>query len=220
MVWTSRSTTTMPRPRFATADTQLQRSILDAAKAEFAAKGYEAASLNRILLAAGLSKGSFYYWFDDKLDLAATVFIEAAKPMSVIDAFRPVATADEYWAELHRFTFDRLKNIDSKRAETEVVMKLAKAMLDEPLLRERILPQMAEGRATIAAFMQRGVELGAIRSDLSITVLLQLMQDVKMSLFKSLYPGEHVLTDGELASFSGLILDLMKRIAAPPTKGG
>jgi len=205
----------MPRPRFATADEKLRQRILDAARAEFAAKGYETASLNRILLAAGLSKGSFYYWFDDKLDLAATVFLEAARPMSDVVELEPVNSVEEFWAELHRFTYERLEKFDAKRAETELVMRLANAMLEDKTLREKILPGMAEGRAKIVAFMRRGVELGAVRTDLPIETQLQLMQDVKTSLFKSMHPKDTMLTDAELRAFSDLILDFVRRICSP-----
>jgi AcrR family transcriptional regulator len=45
---------------------------LEAAAKEFVAHGFEAASLNRILDDAGISKGAAYYYFDDKTDLYAT----------------------------------------------------------------------------------------------------------------------------------------------------
>ena len=209
----------MPRPRFATADAQLRRSVLDAATREFSSKGYEAASLNQILLAAGLSKGSFYYYFDDKLDLATTVFLEVAGPMSNIPELGVPSTVDEFWAELYRMSYERLRDIDVKRVDSEVVMRLAHTMLEQPQLSQRILPRMAEGRAKIAAFMQRGVELGAIRKDLPVPVLLQLLQDIKTSLFKSLYPGDRVLSEEELRAFTDLVLDMGRRVGAPK-KGG
>jgi AcrR family transcriptional regulator len=205
----------MARPRFATADAQLRQRILDAARSEFAAKGYEAASLNRILLTAGLSKGSFYYYFDDKLDLAATVYLEAARPMAEFGEIETPNSVEEFWAEFHRFSFERLRDIDVKRTETELVMRLAHVMLENPELMARLMPLFAGGRARLAAFLQRGVELGAIRSDLPVAVLMQLMQDMKTSLFKSMYPEERLITEDELRSFTELILDMGKRLGAP-----
>ncbi|MCB8978570.1 MAG: TetR/AcrR family transcriptional regulator [Ardenticatenaceae bacterium] len=43
-----------------------KQKLLDAALAEFNAYGYEQASINRILDAAGMSKGQFYYHFKNK----------------------------------------------------------------------------------------------------------------------------------------------------------
>jgi AcrR family transcriptional regulator len=54
-----------PRPLDAHAAERLRK----AAAAAFGAKGLEDASLNEILGAAGMGKGSFYHWFGDKAAL-------------------------------------------------------------------------------------------------------------------------------------------------------
>jgi AcrR family transcriptional regulator len=59
----------MVRPRFAKLPPAQQQAILRAALDEFAAHGFHDASLNRIIEAAGISKGSMYYYFDGKQDL-------------------------------------------------------------------------------------------------------------------------------------------------------
>ncbi|MBL8950092.1 MAG: TetR/AcrR family transcriptional regulator [Myxococcaceae bacterium] len=209
----------MPRPRFATADAALRQNLLDAARDEFASKPYEAASLNRILLAAGVSKGSFYYYFDDKTDLAATLFLELAKPMATIGEFERPSSPAAFWAEMHRISYARLKDIESMRTEYECVMRIASAIATDEALRDRVMPMFAPGRAKMMELLQAGVDVGALRSDLPMPALMQLLQDVKMSLFKSLYPADHVLSEAELRSFTDLVIDLAKRISASP-KGG
>ncbi|MEU1482678.1 TetR/AcrR family transcriptional regulator [Streptomyces sp. NPDC005752] len=47
-----------------------RQKILDAAGQEFEARGYGGASVNRIIAAAGATKGAFYYHFTSKQDLA------------------------------------------------------------------------------------------------------------------------------------------------------
>lgn len=63
----------MVRPRFANLPSAQQQAILNAALDEFAAHGFHDASLNRLIDAAGISKGSmyyyYYYYFDSKDDL-------------------------------------------------------------------------------------------------------------------------------------------------------
>ena len=49
------------------------RRSCGAALDEFAAHGFHDASLNRVIDAAGISKGSMYYYFDGKEDLYAYV---------------------------------------------------------------------------------------------------------------------------------------------------
>src|SRR5262249_42362387 len=95
----------MPRPRYENLDADKKQRLLDAARREFARHGYELASLNSILDDAGFSKGSFYYHFDDKADLALPLIAAEAKT-----AYEPLAhvklpaTADEFWAELRRIS--------------------------------------------------------------------------------------------------------------------
>ena len=63
----------MPRPRFERLDEDKRSRILETSAREFANRGFDGASLNRILSEAGISKGAAYYYFDDKADLFATV---------------------------------------------------------------------------------------------------------------------------------------------------
>ncbi|NLN27629.1 MAG: TetR/AcrR family transcriptional regulator [Firmicutes bacterium] len=54
---------------FSRLDPAKQKRILDAAMAEFARYGYEQASTNRIVQAAGIGKGMLFHYFKSKLDL-------------------------------------------------------------------------------------------------------------------------------------------------------
>jgi len=59
-----------------------RQELIDAAIEEFGEKGYENASLNNILKEAGISKGTFYYHFDNKEDLymyLISIFIDEKK---------------------------------------------------------------------------------------------------------------------------------------------
>ncbi len=59
----------MPKPTFFNLPDEKKRTILDAAIEAFIAHGYEAASVSQIVAEAGIAKGSFYQYFEDKLDL-------------------------------------------------------------------------------------------------------------------------------------------------------
>ena len=63
----------MARPRFQNLDQETRNHILETAAEEFAAQGFDGTSLNRLIESLGISKGSFYYYFDDKADLFITV---------------------------------------------------------------------------------------------------------------------------------------------------
>lgn len=59
----------MPKPTFHNLPEDKRQRILEAAIDEFATASFEAASVNRIVRAAGIAKGSFYQYFDGMLDL-------------------------------------------------------------------------------------------------------------------------------------------------------
>lgn len=91
----------MPLPRFHNLPVDKQRAILDAAAAEFARHGFESASFNRIIAAAGISKGAMYYYFADKADAYGAVLDDVLD--RVVEAVRDLpgpADAGGYWAAL------------------------------------------------------------------------------------------------------------------------
>lgn len=59
----------MPKQTYFNLPEDKQKRILDCAVDEFAEKGYRAASISHIVATAGIAKGSFYQYFDDKEDL-------------------------------------------------------------------------------------------------------------------------------------------------------
>ena len=61
--------TFMPKQTFLNLPEEKRRSVVEAAVDEFAEHGYKAASINRIVANSGISKGSFYQYFEDKMDV-------------------------------------------------------------------------------------------------------------------------------------------------------
>jgi AcrR family transcriptional regulator len=59
----------MPKQTFFNLPEVKRQTIIDVAIEEFADYGFESASINRIVANSGISKGSFYQYFEDKLDL-------------------------------------------------------------------------------------------------------------------------------------------------------
>jgi len=57
----------MPLNRFLNLPNEEKERVLGISKVQFAINGYDATSLNLLLKELGISKGQFYYWFEDKL---------------------------------------------------------------------------------------------------------------------------------------------------------
>jgi AcrR family transcriptional regulator len=211
----------MPKPTYETLDEGKRTKLLEAAMKEFAAHGYELASINRILEEAGFSKGSFYYYFEDKLDLAATVFFVCAEPETKLLPLADPKNAEEFWIELRRNSLERLKKLESKRLEYSALIRLANALLSNVELAARVMPMFVTGREMMMNFFKRGVELGALRSDIPLTTLMSIIEAMKTAAYKAAYPNDVVPSDPEMERFSDFVIDLARRVsAAPPKKEG
>ncbi|MFF8382620.1 TetR/AcrR family transcriptional regulator [Streptomyces kanasensis] len=91
----------MPLPRFHRLPSDTQAALLAVARAHFARAGRDAASFNRIIAEAGISKTSAYHYFDGKEDLFDAVVGDAARrTLAALGPWTEVATAGELWAQL------------------------------------------------------------------------------------------------------------------------
>ena len=64
----------MPKPTFFNLPEEKRQQIVDVAIDEFAENDYADVSISRIVARAGIAKGSFYQYFDDKEDLYGYLF--------------------------------------------------------------------------------------------------------------------------------------------------
>jgi AcrR family transcriptional regulator len=208
----------MPRPRFDRVAAEKRDALLDAAAQEFGAHGYENGSINRILLSAGLSKGSFYYYFDDKADLAAAVLDrEASLHVAMLDQIREPDTPAEFWAELDKLVERGTEQLrKSPRAATDALMRLGTAVSHHPELRAKLETSvLMKSASKLGALWSRGQAVGAVRKDLPVQSLLVLVQDIKISLVKLLLPPDRAPTDEELDRFIAIHVDLIRRVMRP-----
>jgi AcrR family transcriptional regulator len=208
----------MPRPRFLRATPALRQSLLDAAVAEFGEHGYAGASLNRILLAAGLSKGAFYYYFDDKADLAAAVLERELARWQIRD-LKLGDSAAGFWSELEQYLWQTLEQLRAMPATRDVITRLGAAIGQDAALRERLLPLMAESQHHLASVWERGQQLGAVRNDLPATTLITVAQAMKTALSGAMLPIDRAPNDDEMDEFTRVYLDLLRRMCEPAKKG-
>jgi AcrR family transcriptional regulator len=205
----------MPRPRFSRAPADKREALLDAAAQEFAAHGYDDASVNRVLLAAGFSKGAFYYYFDDKPDLAAAVLDrEAGRYLHIWADLRKPKRAQDFWKEIERTLARGTAELKAApAARIDAMLRIGTAMSRNPELAERMMtPAFREATTKLAAFWKQGQEVGAVRVDMPVATMLSLMQDIKLALVKALLPHDRTPTADELVAFGKLHLDMVRRV--------
>lgn len=165
----------MARNRFDNLDAERKERMLAAAADEFAERGYGGASLSRIIEAAGISKGLLYYYFNDKEDLFATTIevglerlIDEAGGFSIDHL-----TASTYWDALRNVAIQSME----QRSRDTWFVRLALAfprLRDEPAAAAAVGPALEWGRRFTEKLLVRGRELGTIRRDVPLGLLVDL----------------------------------------------
>jgi AcrR family transcriptional regulator len=190
--------------------------LLDAAAQEFAAHGYDDASVNRILLAAGFSKGAFYYYFDDKPDLAAAVLErECGRYLHLWAELKKPAHTEDFWREIDRVLERGTAELHATPGvRIDALLRIGTAISHSSELAQRMMtPAFREATAKLASFWKQGQEVGAVRVDLPVTTLVAILQDMKLVLVRALLPHDRTPTADELVAFGKVHVDLVRRIA-------
>jgi AcrR family transcriptional regulator len=147
--------------------------LFQSAAEEFAARGYEAASLNRIIERAGIAKSSLYYYFDDKRDLFEQLV------QSVVERFvRDIGgfdyrtlTAETFWPAIEALF---VKGVAfSERNMWSVHMGQLFYRLRTREKRDAAGGLMGLAGGWTAALLRHGMRLGVVRTDLPEGLLIQ-----------------------------------------------
>jgi AcrR family transcriptional regulator len=206
----------MARSRFERLDAEKQEAILRVAADEFAERGYEAASLNRIIDRAGLSKGSMYYYFEDKADLFSTVVERAtAVVLRLVGGFSVAElTAENFWA-----TFERLLRRSAEYMEDHTwYVKLARSfyrLRGRPGGGKQTARLFDVARRWTAAILGRGQELGVVRRDLPLPFLVEATLAVGEVEDRWLLEHWDDLSAGQREGLVDADVDLLRRLLAP-----
>lgn len=210
----------MPRPRFERLDPEVQDRILDAAAAEFAAHGAQAASFNRIIQAAGISKGAIYYYFDDKEDLFLTVVRRAV--LRLRDRVGGMAVGEmpesDFWGAVEAL----IRDTWAATLETPDALPLTKAALAlgvNPARTEAVAGFLDEMHDWIGRVLAHGQTLGAVRDDLPLPLLARLVGGAGQAMdewtLEAMGSGELDATESDMERVIGIYVDTLRRVAAP-----
>ncbi len=203
----------MPLPRFERLDPDKRSLLLSIAADEFATKGYETASLNDILAAAGLGKSSYYNYFADKEDLYATVIEDAFA--RVVDRVPPpdlgALDAASFWPALEAFT----SAMTAAVAHTPGFVNLFRplhAMSRRPT--PRFQPIVARMRENYRLGIEAGRAIGCVRDDLDIDLLISILQAADAALDDHLLKQWRV-DPQQMRAHGRLAFDTIRRLLEP-----
>jgi len=87
----------MPSERFLRLPEEKQQAIFDAAMEEFTHVPYDKVSINKIIRKAGISRGSFYTYFEDKGELLSFVLEDTGKRWRELCMKYLKETGGDFW---------------------------------------------------------------------------------------------------------------------------
>jgi AcrR family transcriptional regulator len=205
----------MVRPRFAKLSPGQQQAIRQAAADEFAAHGFHDASLNRVIEAAGISKGSLYYYFDGKEDLY--VYVAQAGLEQLVADLGPFEVPSErdpdaFWSTLEGY-YVRLMTALSASPQLAAIIRGWIAAPKSTALQQA----QQEAEQAVLPWIDRtlaaGQRAGAVRSDLPAGLLIAVVAGMGQAMDTWLLTQQPEAED--LPRLIGQLIDLMRGALDP-----
>ena len=209
----------MARPRFRNLDRETRHRILETAAAEFAARGFEGTSLNQLIDRLGISKGSFYYYFDDKADLFTTVVDYAwatVLPVERLDLAQ--FGADSFWPALQSL----MREARARVHDNPWLVGFTRLMYDPPesiSVREALAEKFAEVRQWQAGLIRRGQDVGAVRSDMPPELLQAMLAGADEAGDRWFVDNWDRLEEAEIERLFEEVFAIYRRMLARPPAG-
>lgn len=188
----------MPLARYKNLASAKKQSILHSAEREFSEHGFDRASLNRLVSNAGFSKGSFYYYFEDKGDLFVTV-LEAHFPSRVWLDQSGLLTAggsSAFWAAFRSYLMTQYEHIGHHPRSAHLLSALD-GLSEAHFATTSLHAHRARTVAEMTEVVERGRQVDAVRSDLPLTLLTDMWNGLQRSFTEWLLKDWAVLSRDE-----------------------
>ena len=199
----------MPLNRFLNLPDEEKERVLGISKIQFAIHGYDATSLNLLLKELEISKGQFYYWFEDKADLFFTVMKEGLDALRLrLDEHGQPTSPTDYWVHMRESRLITERFWDDYDF-VEIGQMVSQQIPSNHPIYERLVLCSAPLQSHFREGLRLGQEWGLVRTDLSIEVLQNLTDGVGDAFYG---PTLQTYTKGKPPSEETLLLhDLLGR---------
>lgn len=208
----------MARPRFQNLDEATRRRILETAAVEFAANGFEGTPLNRLIKSLGISKGSFYYYFDDKADLFITV-VDHAWSVLIPAEITDIGELNErdYWPTLEVMMGEGRRRV----RENPWIVGFTRLIYDppeNPAIRDALSERFKQAREWQADLIRQGRRLGTVRDDLPVELLQYLLVGADEAGDRWFVENWDHHTEDEIERLFTEVFAIFRRMVEPPPR--
>ncbi|MCB1367412.1 MAG: TetR/AcrR family transcriptional regulator [Rhodobacteraceae bacterium] len=188
------------------------------ASAEFAEHGFTRASLNRIIAAVGMSKSSFYHYFENKTDLFRQTLDSALAPfIAARDSFDlDQLDSQTFWPEIREMT-SAMALMANRSPELLMVGRMFYRSFENPGERELTRDIMDMARDWMQGLIARGQELGLVRRDLPPDFMIDALMALGTGIDRWFLQNWEKLSETERLHLNDQAFDLLRRLMVPMT---
>jgi AcrR family transcriptional regulator len=205
----------MPTKRFENLDPGVKNRLLSAAAGEFAEHGFDHASLNRIIQIAKISKGSFYYYFEDKVDLYVTAVRSTVSGFgTMVEDFLNDRMAGGFWEALRDVFKQTLQHwVSNPRLVTLLyggTNLLLKTNEEGP-----VAELFGEIKHWTTRVLEKGIQMGEVRTDIPTELLVEVVYSVGEAMDMWCLSRWEELADSGMEPMLDIYEDMFRRVVAP-----
>lgn len=175
----------MPTSTFENLPGEKRQCIIDAAIDEFAERRFSDASINRIIKAAGISRGSFYQYFKDKEDLYTLIIDIIGKEKLGIMERHPSPDENATFFEAVIASLPAMVEwLSLSPKYNEIGRRMAQ---DDSEFIRRVVLQFEGRQQSILEYLRQDRQRGLIREDVELELVIQLLMSTSSSLLREYY---------------------------------
>ncbi len=158
----------LPKDTFYNLPAEKREMICQVAIAEFAEYEYELASINRIVNKAGISKGSFYQYFDNKKELYLYLLqLGAEEKVKYISPIMGNPDKHDIFTLLREMYISGIKFAEEHPDYAEISNKLLKNK-DSPIYEEAVTTILPAAYGFFEILLEAAIARGEVRADIDV----------------------------------------------------
>jgi AcrR family transcriptional regulator len=210
----------MPKDTFFSLPEDKRALICQVALDEFAAHSFDQASINRIVAKAGIAKGSFYQYFENKTDLF--LYLLQLATDEKLNYLAPVMRNPEqhdFSTLLRELYLAGIEFAVEHPQHAEIGKKLL-ASKGEPIYEEAVDKSMPITHEFFESLLESAIQRGEVRADIDVQMLAYLITWMNAPVVE--YCIEHVAPNNDeqmLATLDQFIAFLRHGIGAEDNAG-
>lgn len=165
----------MPKQTFLNLPEEKRETIVNAAVEEFAGYGFESASINRIVANSGISKGSFYQYFEDKADVFRHLVDVLANEKSLF--FKDKHPPSQGQSVFDYFRWLTKVGMEFNSAYPRMAQAVTRVLFVEGLYYGKLFAEYHElTKGTLTQMIKQAMDLGEVDPSIDLELAVMVME--------------------------------------------